>query len=49
MKRKIGTPAPSFEAPAYGTGYKVGDTIKLEELRGQKVVLVFYPKDSTPG
>jgi peroxiredoxin Q/BCP len=24
-------------------------TIKLKELRGQNVVLYFYPKDSTPG
>lgn len=24
-------------------------TIELKELRGQKVVLYFYPKDSTPG
>lgn len=26
-----------------------GKTIKLKELRGQNVVLYFYPKDSTPG
>jgi len=35
---------PDFELPA--TGDK---TIKLSELRGRKVVLYFYPKDSTPG
>lgn len=26
-----------------------GNTINLKELRGQNVVLYFYPKDSTPG
>jgi peroxiredoxin Q/BCP len=25
------------------------DTVQLKSLRGQKVVLYFYPKDSTPG
>ena len=32
------------------TGDATGDkTIRLSELRGQNVVLYFYPKDSTPG
>ncbi len=31
---------------AVATGDK---TIRLKELRGQNVVLYFYPKDSTPG
>ncbi len=35
---------PDFELPA--TGDK---TIKLSDLAGRKVVLYFYPKDSTPG
>ncbi len=35
---------PDFEAPATG-----GKTIRLSDLRGQNVVLYFYPKDSTPG
>jgi thioredoxin-dependent peroxiredoxin len=26
-----------------------GKTIRLKELRGQNVILYFYPKDSTPG
>jgi peroxiredoxin Q/BCP len=26
-----------------------GGTVSLKELRGRKVVLYFYPKDSTPG
>jgi len=35
---------PDFELPA--TGDK---TIKLSDLAGKKVVLYFYPRDSTPG
>lgn len=41
---KIGKAAPKFTAEA--TGEK---TIKLNDLKGQNVVLYFYPKDSTPG
>ena len=40
----IGDVAPDFEAARDG-----GDTIKLSDLRGRKVVLYFYPKDFTPG
>lgn len=36
--------APDFELPATG-----GKTFKLRGLRGQTVVLYFYPKDNTPG
>ena len=35
---------PDIELPA--TGDK---TLKLSDLRGQRVVLYFYPKDDTPG
>lgn len=34
----------NFSAAATG-----GKTIQLKDLRGQKVILYFYPKDSTPG
>ncbi len=40
----IGAPAPDFSLPATGNR-----TISLADLRGQTVVLYFYPKDSTPG
>ncbi len=40
----IGDTAPDFTAPTQN-----GDTITLSELRGQPVVLYFYPKDDTPG
>ena len=39
-----GATVPDFELPA--TGDK---TIKLTDLKGNNVVLYFYPKDSTPG
>src|SRR5438094_902022 len=39
-----GEPAPDFELPTDS-----GETIKLSSLRGQQVVLYFYPKDDTPG
>ena len=41
---KIGDKVKNFSRPA--TGDK---TISLEDLTGKKVVLYFYPKDSTPG
>src|SRR6266511_3785873 len=36
-------------APAFKTTNAEGETVTLKELRGQKVVLYFYPKDDTPG
>ncbi len=36
--------APDFSLPATG-----GEAITLSALKGHKVVLYFYPKDSTPG
>ena len=36
-------------APAFKTKDANGETISLKDLRGQKVVLYFYPKDDTPG
>jgi peroxiredoxin Q/BCP len=41
---KEGDVAPLFSAKAGG-----GVTVRLEDLRGQNVVLYFYPRDSTPG
>lgn len=40
----VGDPAPDFELP--GTG---GRTYRLSDLRGQTVVLAFYPGDRTRG
>lgn len=39
-----GKKAPEFTATAH-----TGKSLSLEDLRGQKVVLWFYPKADTPG
>jgi peroxiredoxin Q/BCP len=39
-----GKPAPDFELTSDS-----GEQVKLSDLRGQPVVLYFYPKDDTPG
>jgi peroxiredoxin Q/BCP len=41
---KIGDPAPQFEALDQS-----GNTIKLSDYSGKKLVVFFYPKASTPG
>jgi len=40
----IGDQAPDFTLPNQD-----GEPVKLSELRGQRVVLYFYPKADTPG
>ncbi len=44
-----GTKAPAFSAPAIGGPYASPTTVKLSDLKGETVVLYFYPKDDTPG
>jgi peroxiredoxin Q/BCP len=44
MSIEIGDKAPDFTLPTDGNG-----KVSLGKLRGQKVVLYFYPKDDTPG
>ena len=41
---KEGNAAPVFTAKNAN-----GETVRLKDLRGQNVVLYFYPKDDTPG
>jgi len=41
---KAGDAAPGFNLPSHQ-----GGTRALKDLRGQHVVLYFYPKDDTPG
>jgi thioredoxin-dependent peroxiredoxin len=36
-------------APNFSANNANGETVRLKALRGQKVVLYFYPKDDTPG
>ncbi len=43
-KLTAGMPAPPFE----GTDQN-GNTLNLNDFRGKKVVLYFYPKNNTPG
>lgn len=40
----VGDPAPDFTVATDG-----GGTLRLADLRGQRVVLYFYPRDNTPG
>jgi peroxiredoxin Q/BCP len=44
MAVALDTPVAAFQAEATS-----GQTIKLSALKGQQVVIYFYPKDSTPG
>ncbi|MDQ6625536.1 MAG: thioredoxin-dependent thiol peroxidase [Verrucomicrobiota bacterium] len=46
---KVGDPAPNFHAQALGGKYGSGREVSLDDLRGSRVVLYFYPKDDTPG
>lgn len=49
MKPAIGDFAPDFTAPVVGGSSEDGEMLTLSGLRGETVVLVFYPKDQTPG
>ncbi len=40
---------PGVKAPAISAKDQDGKTVTLEEYRGGRVVLYFYPKDDTPG
>jgi len=44
MSLEVGKPAPDFEAKDQD-----GNSVKLSDFKGKKVVLYFYPKDNTPG
>ena len=41
---QVGKKAPAFSLPATGE-----QTLGLADFKGRKLVLYFYPKDSTPG
>lgn len=44
MAVTVDQPVPDFQAPATN-----GQTVELSALKGQQVVIYFYPKDNTPG
>ena len=44
MTVTVDHPVPDFQAPATS-----GQTVELSALKGQQVVIYFYPKDNTPG
>lgn len=44
MNLNVGDKAPSFMLPTDG-----GGTVSLKDLKGQTIVLYFYPKDDTSG
>jgi peroxiredoxin Q/BCP len=44
MTLEIGDPAPDFTLPD-----QAGHPVQLSALKGQRVVIYFYPKDDTPG
>jgi peroxiredoxin Q/BCP len=41
---EAGAQAPSFSLPDQD-----GDTVSLDDFKGSKVIVYFYPKDDTPG
>ena len=44
MTVTVGKKVPAFSIPATG-----GKSLGLKDLKGKRLVLYFYPKDSTPG
>lgn len=44
MSLNVGDSAPDFALPDID-----GNTVKLSDLKGYRVVLYFYPRDNTPG
>ena len=41
---EVGANAPAFSVQDHN-----GETVQLDDLRGQKILLWFYPKADTPG
>lgn len=42
---KVGTKAPDFDLPAS----RASGNVKLSDFKGKNLIIVFYPKDQTPG
>jgi len=42
-------PQPGDKAPDFRSTTQEGEPLTLADLRGQRVILYFYPKDNTSG
>lgn len=42
-------PGPGDRAPNFSLQTDAGETVRLEDLQGRKIVLFFYPRADTPG
>jgi thioredoxin-dependent peroxiredoxin len=40
---------PGAQAPAFSLPDQDGNTVSLDDFKGGKVIVYFYPKDDTPG
>ncbi len=40
---------PGAEAPSFNLPDQDGKTVSLDDFKGSKVIVYFYPKDDTPG
>jgi len=49
MKPKVGDEAPDFTAEVVEPSGGGAGMLTLSDLRGETVVLMFYPRDNTPG
>lgn len=47
MPETVTMPEVGEKAPLFDGQTQDGDTIRLEDYRGRKVALYFYPKDDT--
>ena len=45
----MNTPEINQKAPFFKANDQHGNSISLDDLKGKKIVLYFYPKDDTPG
>lgn len=45
----VGSQAPAFSLPAAVPGSEQAQTVSLSDYAGQNLIIVFYPKDQTPG
>ena len=49
MAKTDSMPQPGDPAPRFEGRTQTGETIRLDDFRGKKIALYFYPKDDTSG